>query len=107
MLRLALRNLMENAIRYTPEGGAVQTGVSHRDDTLRLWVRDTGPGVRAAELPHLTERFYRSPEAVREGSGLGLAIALRVAELHGATLEIGNRPEGGLQADLVWRVPRG
>jgi two-component system, OmpR family, sensor histidine kinase QseC len=107
MLRLALRNLMENAIRYTPEGGAVQTGVSHQDGALRLWVRDTGPGVRTAELPHLTERFYRSPEAAHEGSGLGLAIALRIAELHGATLDIGNRPEGGLQADLVWRVPPG
>jgi two-component system, OmpR family, sensor histidine kinase QseC len=107
MLRLALRNLMENAIRYTPQGGTVQTGISHQNGALRLWVRDTGPGVSAAELPHLTERFYRSPDAASEGSGLGLAIALCIAELHGATLEIGNRPEGGLQADLVWRVPPG
>ena len=61
-----------------------------------------GPGVSATELPRLVERFYRSPEAIAEGSGLGLTIVHRIAELHGARLELANRARGGLEARLCW-----
>jgi two-component system sensor histidine kinase QseC len=53
-------------------------------------------------LPRLVERFYRSPEVVAEGSGLGLTIVHRIAELHGARLELANRAAGGLEARLRW-----
>ena len=62
----------------------------------------TGPGASEAELPRLVERFYRSAEVVAEGSGLGLTIVHRIAELHGARLELENRPTGGLEARLRW-----
>lgn len=102
MLSLALRNLLENAIRYTPSGGTVRLGVECAPEACRLWVRDNGPGVPAEKLPHLAERFYRAVDASAEGSGLGLAIVQRVAELHGARLLLENLPEGGFQATLAF-----
>lgn len=102
MLALALRNLLENAVRYTPPGGTVRIGAEHGAEGSRLWVRDNGPGVPAEELPRLVERFYRGGDVMVEGSGLGLAIVHRVAELHGARLAVENRPEGGFQASLTF-----
>jgi two-component system, OmpR family, sensor kinase len=103
MLRLALRNLLENAVRYTPEGGVVQAGIGKGGDALRLFVRDSGPGVNPGDLPNLTRRFYRGRDTDIAGSGLGLAIVERIAGLHGATLEIANRADGGLETSLTWK----
>jgi len=103
LLRVALRNLVENALRYTPERGVVEVVVALDHARPVLTVRDSGPGVNAEEAPHLVERFYRGELANREGSGLGLAIVQRIAELHGADLDIGNRAAGGLEARLRWR----
>jgi signal transduction histidine kinase len=58
-------------------------------------------------LPKLIERFYRGRDSTAEGSGLGLAIVRRIAELHGARLEVENRVGGGFVARLRWRQPRG
>lgn len=103
LLEVALRNLIDNAIRYSPEGGEI--GVSLRSDgPLVLAVRDNGPGVPEDELPRLTERFFRGASVTAEGSGLGLTIVSRIAELHGATLELANREGGGLEARLRWRA---
>ena len=104
LLRVALRNLVDNAVRYA-DGAAVALFV-RRDpegDALLLGVSDDGPGVADNELARLRERFYRSPTVQPlSGSGLGLAIVERIAELHGATLRLINRPEGGLEAALCW-----
>ncbi len=103
MIRLALRNLVENALRYSPRDGAIEAGVTRAGTGTRLWVADNGPGVAPGDLALLTQRFFRGeepPEA--EGSGLGLAIAQRVAELHGARLDLANRPRGGFEAAIVW-----
>lgn len=102
LLSVALRNLLDNALRYSPAASHVTLGVSLDNKAPSLWVEDSGPGVTAAELPRLTERFYRGGEVVREGSGLGLAIVARIARLHGASLTFENRAAGGLRATLAW-----
>ena len=102
LLAVALRNLIDNALRYTPEHGAIEVGVALDDGHPTLWVCDSGPGVSINDLPRLVERFYRGPVVSGEGSGLGLAIVQRIAELHGARLEISNLATGGLKARLRW-----
>lgn len=105
MLRLATRNLLENAIRYTPRDGRVGVGIENQGAAIRLWVRDSGPGALAEDLSHLTERFYRGRNVAAGGSGLGLPIVKRVAELNDARLSLRNLPGGGLEAVLEWAHP--
>lgn len=102
LLDVALRNLIDNAVRYTPEGCRITVfaGLEHGEPVLG--VRDNGPGVKSEELPKLIERFYRGRDTTAEGSGLGLAIARRIAELHGARFEIANLDAGGFIAQLRW-----
>jgi signal transduction histidine kinase len=95
LLRVALRNLIDNALRYTPEGGSVTLSIAHEHGAPLIEVNDTGPGVPETDLPRLVERFYRSSEAGSEGNGLGLAIVRRIAEIHGARLEVANIAGGG------------
>ena len=102
LLQVALRNLVDNAVRYSPEGSRITVSLLREHAQPVLSVADNGPGVSATELPRLVERFYRSPEAIAEGSGLGLTIVHRIAELHGARLELANRARGGLEARLCW-----
>jgi two-component system, OmpR family, sensor histidine kinase QseC len=105
MMGLAIRNLLENAIRYTPRDGSITAGVDHELATTRFWVRDSGPGALAEDLPHLTKRFYRGRNVAIGGSGLGLPIVKRIAELNNAQLHLCNMPEGGLEASLEWALP--
>jgi two-component system, OmpR family, sensor histidine kinase QseC len=106
LLGVALRNLVENALRYTPENGLIEVFVQSEEAAREIGVCDSGPGVHADEEARLVERFYRGRAAGNaensDGSGLGLAIAQRIAELHGARLEIENRSVGGLEARLRW-----
>jgi len=102
LLRVALRNLLDNALRYSPPGSRITLGASQEHGAMRLWVDDSGSGVAEEELPRLTERFYRGNEVTQGGSGLGLAIVARIAQLHGARLSLENRAEGGLRAMLAW-----
>jgi two-component system sensor histidine kinase TctE len=94
MLRELLSNLIDNALRYTPEHGSVTVRV--RADTPKetaiLEVEDTGPGVPPAERTHIFERFYRILGSNVEGSGLGLAIVREIAQQHDAEIEIFNNP---------------
>ncbi len=91
-LHSAFSNLVSNAIRYTPAGGAIQIRfLPERDGGVSLAVQDTGYGIPAAHLPRITERFYRvSTSRSREsgGTGLGLSIVKHVLNLHQARLEI-------------------
>lgn len=102
LLDMALRNLIDNALRYTPEGTPVTVVARMEDGSAMLGVRDAGSGVTADELPRISERFYRGKGTQAEGSGLGLAIVRRIAELHGAILEIANAGGGGFSAQLRW-----
>ena len=101
LLAVALRNLLDNAARYTPAGGNI-TLLIGAERGPEIAVLDNGPGVPAAELEHLTERFFRGGVGQAEGSGLGLAIVSRIAELHGARLNLANAPGGGFIARLRW-----
>jgi len=94
LLALLLRNLLDNAVRYSPEGGHVTL----RRDADGLAVEDDGPGVAAEYLARIHERFFRPPGQSQSGSGLGLSIVQRVAELHGMALTLENRPAGGFRA---------
>lgn len=105
LLGLALRNLLENALRYLPLGGRVVLGAEGTKGGIRIWVQDNGAGVADGELARLTERFYRGRNVTGEGSGLGLAIVQRVAQLHGAALTLENLPAGGFQASLIFPSP--
>ena len=102
LLSVALRNLLDNALRYSPAPGQVTLAAGMEAGGMRLWVEDEGPGVAADDLPRLSERFYRGAEVTRDGSGLGLAIVARIAQLHGASLRFENRETGGLRVTLAW-----
>lgn len=115
LLRVMLRNLVDNAIRYTPRGGTVQvvlqdSGVvgtaaeslssAHR---MTLCVCDSGPGIPLEERARVFDRFYRGVGTGQSGSGLGLAIVKRIAELHGATVGLDSGEKGhGLCVHVVW-----
>jgi two-component system OmpR family sensor kinase len=87
-LRTLLANLVDNAIRYTPQGGRVDVSVTRGDDRTTLAVRDNGPGIPVEQRDRVFTRFARGSDAQAEGSGLGLAIVRRIAERHGATVTL-------------------
>jgi two-component system phosphate regulon sensor histidine kinase PhoR len=97
----ALRNLVENATNYAPDGGTIVLGASRHADRVRLTVADDGPGIPAADLPRVFERFYRADKArsrsTRDpgGTGLGLAIVKHLVGLHGGKVSAATRAEGG------------
>lgn len=97
-LRSAIANLVQNAVKYTPEGGRIDIRWRADGDDAILEVQDTGPGIPARHIPRLTERFYRVDEGrAREqgGTGLGLSIVRHVLLRHDATLEITSSPGKG------------
>jgi two-component system OmpR family sensor kinase len=96
-LEILLRNLIENALRYTPSGGRVDVVAEVIDGVPRLSVIDNGPGIPAADRERVFDRFYRSPQAVasaQPGSGLGLSIVKSIADRHGATTTLEDGPDG-------------
>lgn len=98
LLDRAATNLLDNAAKYSPQGGVVR--VTLRDGTLE--VTDGGPGIADADLPHVFERFYRSEEARGgPGSGLGLAIVRSAALRHGGQVTAGRVPTGGARLTLA------
>ncbi len=106
-LRVLIRNLVDNAIRYTPAGGTLRVSVSRTAGQCRLCVSDSGPGIPAGERDAVLRRFHRLDQGTQPGSGLGLAIVARIAELHGAELELSTAENlQGLQAIVVWKMGR-
>lgn len=102
LLAVAWRNLLENAQRHTPPGSTITLFVEADGGKVCIGVADDGPGCPAADLPRLQERFYRGSRPTAEGSGLGLATVSRIAQLHGAHLELSNRSGGGFEARIRW-----
>ena len=82
-LRQALSILLDNAVKYTPEGGRVAMRIVEEDGSVGVEVADSGMGIPEDQIPHVFERFYRAEEArSTEGLGLGLSIARQIAEDH-------------------------
>ena len=103
-LRAMLGNLIDNAIRYTANG-SVTVRVYRRDGAAILEVEDTGPGIPAAERERVFDRFFRGEAVPSGGAGLGLAIVRRIAQRHGAKVELLDAPGGGLLARVVLSLP--
>lgn len=93
-LTILLRNLIDNAIRYTPAGGRVVLSCRTLDGGGQLTVADSGVGISKEARARIFERFYRVPGSAAPGSGLGLSIAQRIVELHGARIEVGEGLDG-------------
>jgi len=91
-LQVAVRNLLDNAAKFGPPGARVEVRLRSGE----LTVRDHGPGIAQADLPHVFDRFYRAPSARGvPGSGLGLSIVRQVAGRHGGTVQAEAAPGGG------------
>jgi signal transduction histidine kinase len=95
LLFQALTNLIDNAIKFTPEGGTIRVATSRRDNAVVLSVADSGPGIPEAERDRVVERFYRT-EASRStaGSGLGLSLVAAIAAVHQADLALSDNQPG-------------
>ncbi len=110
LIRLFL-NLLDNAIKYTPDGGKVTVTAQVKHQQVEIVISDTGPGIPAEHLPHLFERFYRvegdrarlQPGSGQGGAGLGLAIAYEIARAHGGQLRVESLPNQG--ATFVLQLP--
>ena len=109
MLAMMIGNLLDNALRYTPAGGRIDVSIDAADDAARLSVIDTGPGIPPADRERVFERFYRGrmeDAGQGTGSGLGLSIVRRIANAHGATVALGEGPDGrGLAVDVRFLSP--
>ncbi len=103
LLRRLVMILLDNAIKFTPEGGVIRLRCEHADGTGRVSVEDTGPGISDEALAHVFERFYRADPARGRvaGAGLGLPIARWIAESHGGTVELRREPAGGTVATFT------
>jgi len=102
-LRVLAGNLLENAIRYTPEGGVIDVSIARGGIGAVIEVVDSGPGIAVDEIARVFEPFYRAAGSGTEGSGLGLAIAARIAERHGLIIELVNRTDRtGLIARIIF-----
>lgn len=103
MLTILLRNLVENAIRYTPSNGSVEVSIFEDRQQMVLRVSDSGAGIPPDEREKIFKRFYRVLGSGAPGSGLGLSIVQRVVEIHRARIELGQSKFGGLKFDVYFR----
>ena len=92
-----VRNLVENAVNYSPDGAELQLSAARADDRISLTIADSGPGIPPQDLTRVFERFYRVDKSRSRpgGTGLGLAIVKHLVELHGGEVAASNRPAGG------------
>jgi len=103
LLAVLLRNLIDNALRYSPGAAEVRVRVAKADGRVQLQVHDSGPGLAEADLARLGERFFRVLGSARDGSGLGWSIVRRIAAAQGATVVVARSAAlGGLAVTLHW-----
>ncbi len=105
-LRTLARNLIDNAVRYTPPGGSVAVRCRPTADGAVLEVIDTGPGISPADRERVFDRFYRHPGATENGTGLGLAIVKAIADRHAAHVRLAEAPNGGLRVTVNFPTER-
>jgi len=107
MLKVAIINILNNAVKYTPEGGRIKFSLQDQGDAVVLEVADTGYGIAKDDLPHIFDQFYRSsdPNVTNQvGSGLGLAITQEIVRLHSGEIEVQSEPGRGTQFTIT--LPR-
>jgi heavy metal sensor kinase len=105
LLERMVANLVDNAVRYTPEGGSVKVALSQEDGEIRMEVSDTGIGIPEDALPKIFERFFvvdKSRSKETGGSGLGLSIVKWIADSHGARVSVSSRPNQGTSFVLTF-----
>ena len=102
-LQQVVTNLLTNALKFVPDGGSVTISTRHADGWVELGVDDDGPGIAAADLPRVFERFYRGHEVRTGGSGIGLAVVAALVHAHGGEVSAHNRASGG--ASFLVRMP--
>jgi signal transduction histidine kinase len=106
LIERVLQNLVDNALRHTPRGGAVTLAVEREGpDALRVAVTDTGSGIAHADLPHIFERYWRADDAPMApghgaSAGLGLAIVKRILDLHGSAVRVASEPQRGTRFEF-------
>ncbi|WP_136419058.1 ATP-binding protein [Herbaspirillum sp. ST 5-3] len=101
-LRILVRNLLDNAVRYTPEQGQVCIDLTVDATSARLRIQDSGAGIVEENRARVFDRFYRVPGTAPNGSGLGLAIVKTIADRHGASVELGTSELGGLAVTVAF-----
>jgi two-component system phosphate regulon sensor histidine kinase PhoR len=97
-LEQVIVNLLDNAIKYTPENGSVTLSAADMGGMVKISVSDTGPGIPPKDMPRIFERFYRVDTARSrevEGTGLGLSIVKHIVQLHGGTVSVESTPGNG------------
>lgn len=107
-LTVVLRNLLDNALKYTPAGGRVSCTLSKQDQAIEICIQDTGRGIAPEDLPHIYERFYRSEKAHSDdipGTGLGLALVKSIVDAYGGQIRVDSPGVGqGTRVTLWWPV---
>ncbi|QAU33352.1 ATP-binding protein [Janthinobacterium sp. 17J80-10] len=106
-LRMLVRNLLDNAIRYTPVSGQVRVKLAVDDAHAVLAIEDSGSGIPAENRDRIFDRFYRVPGTNVSGSGLGLAIVKAIADRYHASVELGQAALGGLAIQVRFPLPEG
>jgi signal transduction histidine kinase len=107
LLNQAISNLIENALKYTPAGGAVLVTAGQHGDTIRLSVTDSGPGIPKAARERVFDRFYRLESSrTTPGNGLGLSLVKAVVGLHGGSIGLSEAPTGTIAAPANDAVAR-
>lgn len=106
LVRQLLMQILDNAVKFTPQGGRVRVDVSASNGTSTVVVADTGIGIPASQIPHVFDRFYRAENARERapGAGLGLSIARWIASAHGASVALDSTP--GVGTKVVLTFPR-
>ena len=101
-IRQAIANLIDNAVKYTPEGGSVDVLTAQRDDKAIFQVTDSGPGVPLEEQPRIWERLYRGDQSrSQSGLGLGLSVVRAIVQSHGGVVTVRNGANGGAVFELA------
>lgn len=106
MLCSAVKNILENSLKYSPQDKSVEVEVVETEDQQSIFIRDRGPGIPEEKLEAMFQPFTRMQSESIEGFGLGLSIALRAVETLGGTMELTNRPGGGLEAEIKLSLER-
>jgi two-component system, OmpR family, sensor histidine kinase QseC len=107
LVSILIRNIVDNAIKYTPVNGNVLITVTGRDRQLELCVEDSGPGISPDQYEKSLERFHRCVETANktQGTGLGFSMVQRIASIHNADLILGVSQFGGLKVKVLFPLP--